>query len=52
MFSKKEFAIVSYLRFISITNFMLSWAEHEKKKIITSAPGHSVVAFIIIGYFH
>ena len=31
MFSKKEFAIVSNLRFIRKTNFMLSWVEHEKK---------------------
>ena len=31
MFSKKEFAVVSNLRFISKTNFMLSWVEHEKK---------------------
>ena len=29
MLSKKEFAIVSNLRFISRTNFMLSWVEHE-----------------------
>ena len=31
MFRKKEFAIVSKLRFISGTNFMLSFVEHEKK---------------------
>ena len=31
MFSKKEFAIFSYLIFISMKNFMLSWVEHEKK---------------------
>ena len=32
MFSKKEFAIiVSNLRFINKTNFMLIWVEHEKK---------------------
>ena len=31
VFSNKEFAIVSYLRFISMKNFMLSWVEHEKK---------------------
>ena len=30
MFSKKKFAIVSNLRFISMKNFMLSWVEHEK----------------------
>ena len=30
MFSKKEFGIVSNLRFISMKNFMLSWVEHEK----------------------
>ena len=28
--SKKVFAIISNLRFISETNVMLSWAEHEK----------------------
>ena len=32
MFSKKEFVIVSNLRFISRTNLMLSWVEHVKKK--------------------
>ena len=32
IFSKKEFAIVSNLRFMSKINFMLSWGEHEKKK--------------------
>ena len=37
MFSKKEFAIVSYLRFISMKNSMLSWGEHEKS-FITSGP--------------
>ena len=37
MFSKKEFAIVSNLRFISMKNFMLNWVEHEKK-FITSGP--------------
>ena len=36
-FSKKEFAIVSNLRFISRTNFMLSWLEHEKS-FITAGP--------------
>ena len=30
MFSKKEFVIVSNLRFINKTNFMLSGVEHEK----------------------
>ena len=33
VFSKKEFAIISNLRFISRTNFMLSWVEHEKSSI-------------------
>ena len=37
MFSKKEFAIVSNLKFISRTNFMLSSVEHEKS-FITSGP--------------
>ena len=31
MFSKKEFAIISNLRFICGTNFMLSWVEDWKK---------------------
>ena len=35
MFSKKEFGIVSNLRFISMRMFMLSWVEH-KKVFITS----------------
>ena len=30
MLSKKEFAIVSKLSFISMKIFMLSWVEHEK----------------------
>ena len=34
VFSQKEFAIVSNLRFISKTNFMLSSVEHEKSFII------------------
>ena len=29
-FGKKDFAIVCNWRFISRTNFILSWAEHEK----------------------
>ena len=37
MFSMKEFAIVSNLRFISRKNFMLSWVEHEKS-LLTSGP--------------
>ena len=37
MFSKKEFAIVSNLRFVSRKNFMLSRVEHEKS-FITSRP--------------
>ena len=36
-FSKKEFAFVSNLRFISRTNFMLNWVEHEKS-FLTSGP--------------
>ena len=39
MFSKTEFAIISNSRFISRTNFMLSWVEHEKS-FMTSGPGH------------
>ena len=38
MFSEKEFAFVSNLRFISSQNFMLSSIEHEKKNI-SSGPG-------------
>ena len=30
MISKKEFAIVDNMRFISRTSFKLSWVEHEK----------------------
>ena len=37
MFNKKDLAIVSNLRFISRTNFMLSWVEHEKS-FVTSDP--------------
>ena len=37
MFSKKAFAIVSNLRFISRKHFMLSWAEHEKSFIISGS---------------
>ena len=36
MFNKKEFGIVSYLRFVSMKNFMLSRVEHY---FITSRPG-------------
>ena len=38
MFSKKEFAIVGNLRFISRKNFMLNSVEHDKS-FITSGPG-------------
>ena len=31
MFSNQEFATISYLRFMSMTNFMHSWVKHEKK---------------------
>ena len=41
MFSKKEFAVVSNVRFISRKKFMLSSVEHEKI-FITSGPGVSV----------
>ena len=37
MFSKKEIAMFSNLIFISKTNFMLSWVEHEKS-FITPGP--------------
>ena len=37
MFSKKEFGIVSNLRFISMKNFMLSGVEYEKS-FITLGP--------------
>ena len=39
MFSKKEFAVVNNLRFISWTNFMLSRVEYEKC-FITLEPGY------------
>ena len=39
MFSKKEFAVVNNLRFISWTNFMLSRVEYEKS-FITLEPGY------------
>ena len=45
MFSKTEFKIVSNLRFISRTNFMLSWVEHEKS-FITSRPGRLLLVDI------
>ena len=45
VFSKKEFAIVSNLRFISRTNFMLSGVKYEKS-FITSGPG-KYLAFIL-----
>ena len=32
MFRKKEFAIVSNLKFISRKNFMLGWVEHDITK--------------------
>ena len=40
MFSKKEIAIVSNLRCISKTNFILSWIEHEKS-FITLRPDYT-----------
>ena len=39
MFSKKEYAIVSDLRFVNKTNFMLNWAEHEKGFITSGQDG-------------
>ena len=45
MFSKKEFGIISNLRFISMKKFMLSWVRHEKKVFITSRPGLSILLF-------
>ena len=47
MFSKKEFAIVNNLRFISRTNFMLSWVEHEKR-YITSGPGATNLFLMVL----
>ena len=41
MFSEKEFGIISNLRFISMTNSMLSWVELEKS-FITSGPGYEL----------
>ena len=40
MFSKKEFAIISNLRFISRTNFTLSLVEHEKSFITLRPESH------------
>ena len=40
--SKKEFAVVSNLRFISRTNFKLSRVEYEKR-FITSGPGRALL---------
>ena len=39
MFKKNEFAVVNNLTFISRTNFMLSWVEHENK-LRTLGPDH------------
>ena len=44
MFSKKEFAIVCYLIFISRTYFMLSWVEH-KTSFIDSEPDLRSIIF-------
>ena len=41
MFSKKEFAFVSNLRFINNRKFMFSCVEHEKS-FITSGPDQTV----------
>ena len=43
MFSKKEFATVSNLTFISRTNFMRCRIEHEKKSFITSGREHIIL---------
>ena len=48
IFSKKEFAIVSNMRLISRTKFVLSLVEHEKKKqkkkhFINSGPGKATL---------
>ena len=43
MFTKKEFAIVSNLRFISRANFILSRVEYVKKRFITPDPGVFVI---------
>ena len=51
MFIKKEFAIISNLRFISRKNFMLSLVMHEKS-LIPSGPVYSSVfmlAFLFQG---
>ena len=42
--SKKGFAIVSHLRFIIGTNFMLSCVQHGKKNFITSVPDVGIFA--------
>ena len=50
MFSKKEFAIDSNLRFISRKIFMLSRVENEKS-FITSGPGPSLFTNRITGHY-
>ena len=49
MFSKKEIATVSNLRFISRTKFMLSGVEHERN-FITSGPGLEVMKLSSCSY--
>ena len=50
MFSKKEFAINSNLKFISRTNFTLSWGEHEKD-FITTGPDQNYMYLKIRHYY-
>ena len=45
MFTKKEFAFVSNLRFISSTNSMLSLVAHEEN--ITSGPAIKMISTLI-----
>ena len=50
MFSKKEFAIVSNLRFISKTDFLLSWVEHKKYFITLGPEKIKNFIFFVISY--
>ena len=42
MFRKKQFAVLSNSRFISRTNFILSWSEHERS-FMTSGPEFYII---------
>ena len=52
MFNKKDFAIVSYLKFISRTNFMLSRAEHENSFITLGLGRPKAVSLTVLFCLH